>query len=224
MNTQRSPENTPIFNLTEPITLREGQRVIVDGQHFTLRRQTTRTFTPKESPSHQHTTTNPNDLTRDSPDEGHTSEESVNTYFQCYIPPEINESNAESVEREMEIQRRIAKRQRRNLPDKSSSHSSQRKDGTQLSTNIESVSPYVMSPTVNEGKDIDNTSNSPAHKTSMTVAVKHGDEEGSPRSGKDGINISLGQARHIDLSDWSTKRCHDCDTQQMQQLVPNHHT
>jgi hypothetical protein len=53
----------------------------------------------------------------------------------------------------------------------------------------------------------------------MTVAMKRGKEEGSPRSGKDGINISLGQARHIDLSDWSKKRCHDCDTQQMQQLV-----
>ena len=213
MDTQRTPENTPIFNLTEPITLREGQRVIVNGQHFTLR------GTTKDSPSHQHTTTNTNDLTQDSPAEGHTSEESVDTYFQCYIPPEINESNAESVEREMEIQRRIAKRQRRHLPDRSNSRSSQRKDDTQQSTNIESVPPYVTSPTVNEGKDIGNTSNSPAHKTSMTVAMKHGNEEGSPRSGKDGVNISLGQARHIELSDWSKKRCHDCETQQMQQLV-----
>ena len=131
MDTHRLPENTPIFNLTEPITLREGQRVIVNGQHFTLREIPTRTEpssrpTPPEQ-HHQLTQTNTQDLMLDSPDHAYTSEDSLTTYFKCYIPPDIDESNAESVAREDEIQRRIRTRKHKNPPDEPRTPPTQRK-------------------------------------------------------------------------------------------------
>jgi hypothetical protein len=121
------------ISLTEPITLRAGQRVIVNGQHFTLRgiptitptessfltQETTRPTPPEQH--NQNTQTKPQGLTQDSPDDEYASEESVTTYFKCYIPPEIDESNAESVAREEEIQRRIRTRKHKNLPEESGS-------------------------------------------------------------------------------------------------------
>jgi hypothetical protein len=224
MDAQRTLEEHQL-SLTEPIALRPGQHFIVDGQHFTLRvtLQESSTFlteitTPKPGTHNQHTQTNSEHITLGSPDNGYASEESVDTYFKCYIPPEIDESNVESVEWEKEIQRRITQRQRQNVPNRSRDHPSQQNDRTQLSTNIDSVPPYVTSPTVNAGQDIGNTSNTPAHKTSLTVAM-HGDEEGSPRSGKEGIKLSIEQARNLDLSDCGKTRCHECNNQQMKQLV-----
>ncbi len=43
----------------------------------------------------------------------------MSTYFKCYIPPDIDESNAESVAREEEIQRRIVTRKQKTLPGRS---------------------------------------------------------------------------------------------------------
>ncbi len=112
-------------SLTEPITLRAGQRVIVYGQHFTLRDIPTITRTESSSrptPPEQHnqrTQTNPQDLMLDPHDDEYASEESITTYFKCYIPPEIDESNAESVAREEEIQRRIRTRKHKNPPERS---------------------------------------------------------------------------------------------------------
>jgi hypothetical protein len=119
-------------SLTEPITLRAGQRVIVNGQHFTLRDIPTRTR--KESSSrptppeqhNQHTQTITQDLMLDSPDNAYASDESITTYFKCYIPPEIDESNAESVAREEEIQRRIRTRKHKNTPERSRTPPTQR--------------------------------------------------------------------------------------------------
>ncbi len=132
MDTQRTMKEHQI-SLTEPITLRAGQRVIVNGQHFTLRgiptitptessfltQETTRPTPPEQH--NQNTQTKPQGLTQDSPDDEYASEESVTTYFKCYIPPEIDESNAESVAREEEIQRRIRTRKHKNLPEESGS-------------------------------------------------------------------------------------------------------
>jgi hypothetical protein len=73
-------------SLEEPITLRAGQRVIVNGQHFTLRgiptiiptesssltQETTRPTPPEQH--NQRTQTNPQGIVLDSPDEEYASE------------------------------------------------------------------------------------------------------------------------------------------------------
>ena len=73
------------ISLTEPITLRAGQRVIVNGQHFTLRgtesssltQETTRPTPPEQH--NQHTQPKPQGIILDSLDEEYASEESVTT-------------------------------------------------------------------------------------------------------------------------------------------------
>jgi hypothetical protein len=62
----------------------------------------------------------------DSPDHAYASEDSATTYFQCYIPPDIDESNAESVAREEEIQKRIQTRKHKNASESSNTPPTQR--------------------------------------------------------------------------------------------------
>ena len=102
--------------LDDAITLNPGQRVIIDGTSWRLRERPT--IIPAIPTNHeqtqtidQQTQTSPISLSIHlspiSPNEsGQSSEGSVDTYYKCYIPPDINESNAEYVEREREIQRR----------------------------------------------------------------------------------------------------------------------
>ena len=105
--------------LNDAITLNPGQRVIIDGKSWRLRERPTIIPTIPTNPEltktkEQQTQTSPINLSLHlspiSPAESEQSSEgSVDTYYKCYIPPDINESNAESVEREREIQRRVTK-------------------------------------------------------------------------------------------------------------------
>ena len=84
--------------LQDAITLHPGQHIIVDGQRWVLRGQPTISHQPQE----------PNKLDPQLPiatlpESRSIEDDLLDTYFKCYIPPEINESNAESVEREKEI-------------------------------------------------------------------------------------------------------------------------
>jgi hypothetical protein len=100
------------------ITHNPGQRVIIDGRHWILRDRPTISI-----PTNPESTTTKDQQTQTSPinfslnlspispaESRHSSDGSVATYHKCYIPPEINESKAESVDREKEIQRSIHKR------------------------------------------------------------------------------------------------------------------
>ncbi len=83
-------------DLNDPITLRPGQHVIVEGQHFILRGQPQITITQTtQYPLRTQTeTTSP---TTDqichlcAPDNESSSENSVDAFHHCYIPPEPNE-------------------------------------------------------------------------------------------------------------------------------------
>jgi hypothetical protein len=93
-------------NLTDAITLRPGQHVIMDGKRFILRGQPITTIPTTTIPEvHQ----DPNNHLC-MPDEESSSENSVNAFHHCYIPPEPSESNAESVQRAEEINERIGLR------------------------------------------------------------------------------------------------------------------
>jgi hypothetical protein len=229
MNTQRTMEEHQI-SLTEPITLRAGQRVIVNGQHFTLRgiptivpresssitQETTRPTPPEQN--NQNTQTNSQGLTLDSPDDEYASEESVTTYFKCYIPPEIDESNAESVAREEEIQRRIRTRKHKILPEGSRSCQSQSKRvrETHVSTKIEPIIPHVTSLTIDEDEDMGNTPNEQVSGTSLTVPAKHCVEGSSLQHGKERVDLSSSTRsdRIMNLQDYETN-----NKEQIKQLV-----
>jgi hypothetical protein len=161
--------------LNDPITLNPGQRVIIDGRQWILRDRPTITETiptnPETTTKDQHTQTSwfystdqqmqtsPINLSLNlspiSPAEfGQSSDESVATYYKCYIPPELNESNAESVDREKEIQRRIKKqKQEKELPERPRPNPAQRSRlrDTWLPINIEPIPPHLTSLTVEEG-------------------------------------------------------------------------
>ena len=111
------------------------------------------------------------------------------------MPPEIDESNAESVAREEEIQRRIPTRKHKTLPERSSSPPTQikRVRDTRFSTNIELITPHMTSLTVNEGGDKGNTPNEQVSGTSLTVPAKHCIGGSSPQSGKERVELSLRQ-------------------------------
>jgi hypothetical protein len=203
MDTQRNMEEHQI-SLTEPITLRAGQRVIVNGQHFTLigiptiiptessslTQETTRPTPPEQR--NQHTQPKPQGIILDSLDEEYASEESVTTYFKCYISPEIDESNAESVAREEEIQRRIWTRKHKTLPEGSRSSQTQRKRvrDTHVSTNTEPITTHATSMTVDEGEDTGCTSNKQVSGTSPTVPAKNCVEGSSLQHGKERVDLS----------------------------------
>jgi hypothetical protein len=97
--------------LNDPITLRPGQHVIGEGQHFILRGQPQITVT--QTTQYTLRSQTEGDTHEDrichlcAPDNESSSENSVDAFHHCYIPPEPNESNAESVQREEEINERI---------------------------------------------------------------------------------------------------------------------
>jgi hypothetical protein len=113
-NLPRSTQDNPLIpnnnyrvftspNLTDAITLRPDHYVIVDGQRFILRGLPTNTIPQTIIPEvKQDSTTH-----LCAPDEESSSKKSVDAFHHCYIPPEPNESNAESVQRDEEIKERI---------------------------------------------------------------------------------------------------------------------
>ena len=218
---------TPINpTLDDAITLNPGQRVIIDGKSWRLRERPTIIPTIPTNPAtqDQQTQTSPVHLSlRLSPisptESGKSSEGSVDTYYKCYIPPDINESNAESVEREREIQRRVNKRKRdRHLPERSKPDPAQRSGlrDTWLSINIEPIPPHLMSLTIEESRDIGDTSIKKAYvRTSPTIPATHFDG-GSPRSDK-AIEVDptrpMSKEQDLNLSDCQDKG------KEMKQLV-----
>ncbi len=114
------PYNQP--SLQDAITLNPGQHIIVDGKRWVLRGRPIISHQPQEPTNNQLTYPETNtrrtkgtQLSTKLPIAAPTDSRSINddllnTYFKCYIPPEINESNAESVERVEEIQARIRSR------------------------------------------------------------------------------------------------------------------
>ncbi len=144
--------------------------MIIDGKSWRLRERPTIIPTIPTNPEQtktkdQQTQTSPINLSLHispiSPAEsGQSSEGSVDTYYKCYIPPDINESNAESVGREREIQRRVNKRKRdKHISERSKPDPAQRSGlrDTWLSIDIEPIPPHLMSLTVEEGRDIGDT-------------------------------------------------------------------
>jgi hypothetical protein len=111
-NTQR-PLAEEHLSLSDPITLRPGQRVIVNGKHWILTGNPTLSISqPPEITTIKATQEEKCPTKRNKPEieTEDSSDDSVTTYYKCYIPPDINESNAESVAREEEIQKRIVTR------------------------------------------------------------------------------------------------------------------
>jgi hypothetical protein len=98
---------------------RPGQRVIVNGKHWILTGNptlsisqplgipTTKTTQGQESPTKR----KKSELEAED-----SSDDSVTPYYKCHIPPDINESNAESVAREEETQKRILTRKQKSFP------------------------------------------------------------------------------------------------------------
>ncbi len=141
----------------------------------------------------------------------------MSTYFKCYIPPAIDESNAESVTREEEIQRRIVTRKQKTLPGRSSPPPKQRQRvrETRFSTNIECIPPHMTSLTVDEGGDMGKTPYEQVRATSLTITTNV--VEGSNlRSGKEGVDLSssVHSDDRVNLQERETN-----DNQQMKQLV-----
>jgi len=222
---------TPINpTLNDAITLNPGQRVIIDGRQWRLRERPTIIPTIPPNPEQtktkdQQTQTSPINLYLNlspvSPAEsGQSSDGSVATYYKCYIPPDINESNAESVQREREIQRRVNKRKRDKLLPERSSHDPVQRSGlrdTWLSINIEPIPPHLTSLTVEEDKDIGNTPNNEAPWTSPTVPATPNVDGGSPRSDK-AIEVDLTRPMNQE-QDLNLQDCPNNNGKEMKQLV-----
>jgi hypothetical protein len=154
---------------------------------ITIRESQPATPQPPEQQD-QTTQTNSTNLTLTPPDNGYTSEESVLTYYQCYIPPDIDESSAESVERENEIQARLFEKKRKILPKSTTYESLQEKQLRFQSTNVEYIPSRSTSLTVKEITDIQgNTSHIRALRESLTSPVPPPDEGSSPRPGTDDV-------------------------------------
>jgi hypothetical protein len=147
-----------------------------------------------------------------------SSDDSVATYYKCYIPPDINESNAESVAREEEIQKRIITRKQKSLPDRLRSPPTQRQRvrDTLHTTNIVSFPPHATSMTIDRGEDMDNTPNEQVSGASPTVPAKHCVEGNSLQSGKEGVDLSSSMSLdgNLELSE-----CHNNQEKIIQQLV-----
>jgi hypothetical protein len=91
-------------SLTDAITLRAGQHnVVVNGQHFILRGIPTLNTLLSTVPEAQQDSASHLCV----PDKEVSSENSVDEFHHCYIRPEPNESNAESAQRDEEINERI---------------------------------------------------------------------------------------------------------------------
>jgi hypothetical protein len=170
---------------------------------------TTKTTQEQESPTKRK---KPELETEDS------SEDSVTTYYKCYIPPDINESNAESVAREEEIQKRILTRKQKSLPDRPRSPPTQRQRvrDTRHTTNIVSIPPHTTSMTIDKGENMGNTPNEQVSGTSLTVPAQHCIEGSSLQSGKEEVDLSSSMSPdgNTDLS-----KCHNNKEQIIQQLV-----
>ncbi len=171
------PNNYRVFtspSLTDAITLRPGQHVVVNGQRFILRGIPTFNTLPNTVPETQQNS-NPHLCV---PDEEVSSENSVDEFHHCYIRPEPNESNAESAQRDEEINERIRLRKikrkhnkQNSLPDKPRSPPTQRQRvcETQHTTNVVTIPPHTTSLTVDEGGGLSNTRSEQMCETSMTV-------------------------------------------------------
>jgi hypothetical protein len=113
----------------------------LNGQHFILRGIPTRNTLLSTVPETQQDSTSHLCV----PDEEVSSENSVDEFHHCYIRPEPNESNAESAQRDEEINERIRLRKikrkhnkQNSLPDKQRSPPTQRQRvrETQHTTNV----------------------------------------------------------------------------------------
>ena len=178
--------------------------MIVNGQHFILRGIPTITTLHSNAPTIQEVPISH----LQGPDEEVSSDNSIDDYHHCFIRPEPSESNAESVQREEEINenirlRKIKRKQTKNeyLPNnpRSSPTQRQRVRETQHTTDVVTIPLHTTSLTVDESGDLSNTLSEQRCGTPTTVPTLC-IAESSLQSGKEGVDPSMSNSPDEDLS------------------------